>query len=142
MNGGGVVYIHDNKVEVYQDILNGRNIECLIINKEKSFFEIAEECEKKLKNQAIELFDMILLHAESKKVLESWYALEQLQIGEYTQTIGVMDIPPHILLDIIKNCYLKPIFYYGRENAHNPKIKNICKQYEIVFINNQILQID
>ncbi|WP_455684692.1 hypothetical protein [Thomasclavelia sp.] len=134
--------ICDHKIEVYQNILSGKNIDCFIANEENSFFEMIEECEKRLETRQIESFDIILLKMIDKNIIKSWYALEQLQIGEYTQTIGVMDIPPHSLLDIIKNCYLKPVFYYGREYASNLKIKNICEQYGIVFMNNELLKID
>lgn len=136
------MYICDKITEVYLNILNGKNIDCFIADEDKSFFEIIEECEKRLETRKIESFDMIILNMVDKNVMKSWYALEQLQIGEYTQTIGVMDIPPQILLDIIKNCYLKPIFYCGRKHANNLKIKNICEQYGIAFMSNQSLKID
>lgn len=124
--------------DVYHDINKKIGIKYYIPHSHNSFFDIIHECEEKAKT-INDHFDMIILNQREKNSIESWYALEQLLIGGYTKTLGVKDISPFFLLEIIKNCYQKPMFYFKKEHKHNDeKIKEICQKYEIIFIKDMI----
>lgn len=127
--------------DVYHDIDNKMSIKCYIPHIYNGFFDIIHEFEKKFQTSNDEVLDMMVLSQKEKDSIESWYALEQLLIGGYTKTLGVKDISPSFLLEIIRNCYQKPMFYFQKEHKYDgEKIKEICKKHEIIFIEDMILE--
>ncbi|MBS5369261.1 MAG: aldo/keto reductase [Longibaculum muris] len=128
--------LFNQKESIYQKIIHHQKINSFIIHKNHHYYDVIHECEEKLQSLQHDYFDMILLHFDQKNIIKQWYALEQLWIGGYTKSLGVIDISSQSLLKIVDESYLKPMFYYKKKNHNDLNlIKQICYQYGIIFVN-------
>ncbi|KAH9589300.1 NADP-dependent oxidoreductase domain [Trypanosoma melophagium] len=83
----------------------------------------------------VDYIDLYLIHWPGKsKYVETWRALEKLYKEKKVRAIGVSNFEPHHLIEIIKNCKIRPMV--NQVELHplmqQHVVQNFCKQQGIV----------